>query len=326
MGLDQPSLARPDGDRGASTTDDQRPDPILAQRWRPDLSRLSLGIYEKALPAALTWPERLAAANRAGFDFVEISIDDTDGRIARLDWGPRELANLRAAVLETGVPIKSMSLSAHRRFPLGSASEVTRQRARDILKKAIDFSVAAGIRLILIAGIDVYHEPGSNQTETDLLKGLEQGLEWASTAGVMLALENWDIRINSIRKARQYVDYFQSPWFQLYADVGNLAFAGYDVVGELEAGRGHIAAVHFKDTLRGQLRYVPLGEGEVPFAAACAKLADMGFMGPAVIELWTEAYPAALEIVAHANRWMRARIAEGYGSNAETLKLDPKDL
>jgi L-ribulose-5-phosphate 3-epimerase UlaE len=128
----------------------------------------------------------------------------------------------------------------------------------------------------------------------------------------MLALENWDIRINSLRLARQYVDYFHSPWFQLYVDIGNLAFAGYDVVDELDASRGHIAAVHFKDTLRGQLRYVPLGEGEVPFVAACAKLAELGFQGPAVIELWTEAYPNALEIVTQANRWLRARIAEGW--------------
>jgi L-ribulose-5-phosphate 3-epimerase len=320
MGPGQLPAARPLAEPESTGIDAHSLETMPAPGWRPDLTCLSLGCYEKALPAALTWPERLRVAKGAGFDFVEISIDDTDGRIARLDWGPRERADLRAAVLETGVPIQSMSLSAHRRFPLGSASEATRQRARDILKKAIDFSVEAGIRLILIAGIDVYHEPGSRQTESHLLKGLEQGLEIASAAGVMLALENWDIRINSIRKARQYVDYFQSPWFQLYADVGNLAFAGYDVVGELEAGRGHIAAVHFKDTLRGQLRYVPLGEGEVPFVAACAKLAGLGFMGPAVIELWTEAYPDALEIAANANRWLRARIAEGWRAHLSQLQ------
>jgi L-ribulose-5-phosphate 3-epimerase len=128
----------------------------------------------------------------------------------------------------------------------------------------------------------------------------------------MLALENWDIGVNSLHRARQYVDYFNSPWFQLYVDVGNLAYAGYDVVAELEASRGYIAAVDFKDTLRGQLRYVPLGEGEVRFVAACAKLAELGFQGPAVIELWTEAHPNAVEIVMNANQWLRARLAEGW--------------
>jgi L-ribulose-5-phosphate 3-epimerase len=285
---------------------------LLRDGWHPRLPGLSLGMYEKALPIGLTWPERLAAAARAGFEFVEISIDDSDARLSRLDWGPRERAELRAAASDTGVPVLSMSLSAHRRFPLGSASEATRRQARDILKQAIDFSVEVGIRLILVAGADVYHEPSTGRTELDFLQGLEQGLEQASAAGVMLALENWDIRIDSLRRARQYVDYFRSPWFQLYADIGNLVFAGRDVVAELEAGRGHIAAVHFKDTLPGQLRYVPLGEGQVPFGAACAKLAELGFRGPAVIELWTESFPDALDIVCRANRWLRACLDEGW--------------
>ena len=314
MGAPQPSETRPEAAGEAGGTETRSLAQMFAQRWEPSAPRLSLGIYEKALPGALTWPERLSAAKHAGFEFVEISIDDSDGRLARLDWGPREHAELRRAVLETEVPVRSMSLSAHRRFPLGSASAATRQRALDILKKAIDFSVEAGIRLILIAGIDVYYEPSDAQTQVNFLRGLEQGFERASAAGVMLALENWDIQINSLHLARQYVDYFRSPWFQLYVDVGNLAYAGYDVVAELEAGGGHIAAVHFKDTLRGQLRYVPLGEGEVPFVAACAKLAELGFQGPAVVELWTEAYPNALAIAAHANGWLRERIAEGWGT------------
>ncbi len=273
------------------------------------LDHISLGIYEKALPPTMTWYERLSTASQAGFDFVEISIDDSDARIARLSWGARERAALRDAVLKTGVPIKSMSLSAHRRHPLGSASEKTRQTALDILQKAIAFCVDVGIRFILIAGVDVYHEESDARSRAYFLSGLERGLEWASAAGVMLALENWDIRINSIRKAMCYVNYFNSPWFQLYADVGNLAYAGYDVVNELEAGRGHIAAVHLKDTLRGQLRYVPLGKGTVPFVAAFAKLAEMGFRGPTVVELWTESYPNAVEIVTAANKWIRARMA-----------------
>ena len=45
-----------------------------------------LGIYEKALPKHLSWPERLALAKSCGFDFVEMSLDETDERLARLEW------------------------------------------------------------------------------------------------------------------------------------------------------------------------------------------------------------------------------------------------
>lgn len=38
-----------------------------------------LGLYEKALPAEWSWERRLSAARELGFDYMEISIDETDG-------------------------------------------------------------------------------------------------------------------------------------------------------------------------------------------------------------------------------------------------------
>lgn len=34
------------------------------------------------------WPERLVLAKSCGFDFVEMSVDETDERLSRLDWSP----------------------------------------------------------------------------------------------------------------------------------------------------------------------------------------------------------------------------------------------
>ncbi|HKM06724.1 MAG TPA: hypothetical protein VJ869_07010 [Sphaerochaeta sp.] len=44
----------------------------------------SLGLYEKALPATLSWKEKLKFAQEAGFDFFEISIDETEDKLSRL--------------------------------------------------------------------------------------------------------------------------------------------------------------------------------------------------------------------------------------------------
>ena len=76
-----------------------------------------LGIYEKALPAGECWRERLELAKTLGFDFVEMSVDETDARLARLDWSPEQRLALVSAVAQTGVRVPSMCLSAHRRFP-----------------------------------------------------------------------------------------------------------------------------------------------------------------------------------------------------------------
>ncbi len=111
-----------------------------------------LGIYEKALAKDLSWPERLVLAKSCGFDFVEMSVDETDERLSRLDWSAAQRTSLVAAMIETGVGIPSMCLSAHRRFPFGSRDEAVRERAREIMSKAIRLARDLGIRTIQLAG------------------------------------------------------------------------------------------------------------------------------------------------------------------------------
>jgi L-ribulose-5-phosphate 3-epimerase len=284
----------------------------MMPNWKPNLSAIPVGLYEKALPMHLNWHERLQTVAQAGYDFLEISIDDSDARIARLDWNFRERAAVRQAVRDTGVPLLSMSLSSHRRFALGSASAETRQKGQDIFAKAIDLAVDLNLRTVLVAGAENYYEARDDASGVRFLESLGYAFEKASGLGVMLALENWDIQINSIDRAMEYVDYFNSPWFQLYTDIGNLVYAELDVVEQLELARGHIAALHVKDTLPGQLRYVPPGEGAVPFVDAFTKLAEIGFQGPVALELWTESFPNAVEIVTEARGWLREKMEKGW--------------
>jgi len=94
-------------------------------------------------------------------------------------------------------------------------------------------AVELGIRTILIGGADNYYGESDQESQDWFLTNMGKGFEWASGAGVMLALENWDIQIDTLSKAMEYVRYFNSPWFQVYADFGNLIFAGEDVVSQL---------------------------------------------------------------------------------------------
>jgi L-ribulose-5-phosphate 3-epimerase len=284
----------------------------MNSKWISALESIPVGLYEKALPKTLTWEERLMLTRETGFDFLEMSIDDTDERLTRLDWTRQEKKELKNLIEFTGVKIQSLSLSAHRRFPLGSEDQETVTEARDIFKKSIDLAVELGIRYILIGGAENYYQEVDQSAKDRFLENLGKGFEWACGAGVMLALENWDIQINTMPKVMEYVNYFDSPWFQTYTDLGNLIYAGVDVVSQLEYVKGHIAALHVKDTLPGQLRYVSPGEGKVPFVDAFEKLAEMGFQAPVVLELWTEEYPDAVEIVESAGNYIRARMEEGW--------------
>ena len=252
----------------------------------------------------------MIAAREAGYDFVEMSIDESDPRLNRLHWTGHQKKVIRAAMERTGMRIQSMSLSAHRRFPLGSPSSHTRERALALFNGAIDLAADLGIRMILVSGADNYYGESTEETRARYLENLGKGLRKASGAGVLLGLENWDIQVNSLFKAMKYVRHFNSPWFQLYVDLGNLIYAGFDVLAELEHAKGHIAALHVKDTLPGKLRSVPLGEGGVPFRKAFEKLTSQGFHSPVVIELWTGEDPQALTIASEANRFTRSQMTQ----------------
>ena len=65
------------------------------------MKHYQLGLYEKAMPGTLSWREKLEAARDAGFDFVEISIDETDQKLARLDMSAEERLELVRLMAET---------------------------------------------------------------------------------------------------------------------------------------------------------------------------------------------------------------------------------
>lgn len=276
------------------------------------MKSLPIGIYEKALPFKVDWHERLDTAKSVGFDFVEISIDESDERRARLDWSASERANLRDAIAQSGIPLTTLCLSAHRKFPFGSADPATVAEADAIMRKAIDFAVEIGVRVIQLAGYYVYYEPHVDGSFARYRAGLQRGLEMASKAGVTLALENVDGEdVTSVSKAMEFVRAFNSPYFQIYPDIGNLAEHELDVCKELELGRGHLVGVHVKDTIPGEPRRVAFGEGVTPFIDAFATLANMGFTGPVLLEMWNDDSPDSLEIVANARRWVMDKMVEG---------------
>ncbi|MBB5193558.1 hexulose-6-phosphate isomerase [Silvimonas terrae] len=277
-----------------------------------------LGIYEKALPGQLAWSERLALAKACGFDFVEISIDETPERLARLDWSATERKTLANAIIDSGVRIPSMCLSGHRRFPFGSRDPATREAARTIMSKAIRLAQDVGIRNIQLAGYDVYYEPHDPHTEAQFMQGLQWAADLAAQAQVMLSVEIMDTAfMNSIRKWKAWEAQIRSPWFSVYPDVGNLSAWGNNVPDELALGLDRIAAIHLKDTYPvtelqpGQFRDVPFGQGCVDFVNVFRTLKTLNYRGAFLIEMWTEkAEEPVAEIIA-ARRWIEARMQEG---------------
>ncbi len=252
-----------------------------------------LGLYEKALNPQDSWPVRLGKAKALGFDFMELSIDEADSRLDRLYWPKEKLRALKRECELAELPLMSMCLSAHRRFPFGSRDLGIRSKAREIMERAIGVAAELGIRVIQLAGYDVYYEPSTEESREAFLDGLSRAAGLAAQRQIMLGVEIMDTAFyNSITKHLWFEERVASPWLRVYPDIGNLTAWGNDVPNELERGISSIVGVHLKDTLAvtpvyaGRFKGVPFGSGCVDFQAFFRRMEMLGYRGPYLIEMW----------------------------------------
>lgn len=254
------------------------------------MKKYTIGLYEKAMPPTLSWREKLSFAKEAGYDFVEISIDEKDEKLARLDWSREERLALVETMSQVGLPIRTMCLSGHRKYPLGSADPATRARGMEIMEKAIGLADDLGIRIIQLAGYDVYYEEGTAETKALFLENLTKAAEMAAVKGIMMGFETMETDfMNTVWKSMFYVRRVGSPYLGVYPDSGNLTNAAVtgksSVLEDLASGRGHIVALHLKETVPGVFREVPFLTGHVDFPAVIETAWRLG-VRRYVTEMW----------------------------------------
>lgn len=255
----------------------------------------ALGIYEKALPQDLSWEEKFNLTHELGFNFLEFSIDESDERLARLDWTAQQREDFRNAMWQTHSRINTLMLSGHRRYPLGSKHPAVRKQSLEMMQKAIDLAVDLGIHNIQMAGYDVFYENKTMLSRELYIENLAQCVHMAAEKMVMLSIETMDDPfINSLTKIEHCKTQVRSPWLQAYPDLGNLsAWPENDVPSQLENCIDNIAAVHLKDTravtptFKGQFKNVPFGEGCVDFEGLLRTLVRLQYNGSYTIEMWT---------------------------------------
>ena len=84
-----------------------------------DIRNIPVGMYEKALPNYFSWEDKFSCAKKAGYAFIELSVDESDERLARLDWSDEQINAHREIAAKYDMAIPTMCLSGHRRFPFG---------------------------------------------------------------------------------------------------------------------------------------------------------------------------------------------------------------
>lgn len=273
-----------------------------------------LGLYEKSMPGSLSIREKLIEARNAGFDFMEISIDETEEKLGRLKWNKTERFEILQAISDTGINIMTMCLSGNRKFPIGSENIKIRNKGMEIISDAINLAVDIGVRIIQIAGYDEYYKPSNENTKKLFLENLIISTNFAAKKGVILAFETMETEfINTVEKAMYYVDKIKSPFLQVYPDIGNITNAAVQynmsVLDDLIKGEGHIVAMHLKETVPGVFREIPYGTGHVDFDCAIKTTKKLG-VNLYVGEFWyvgNEDWKNQLDI---ANDFLRDKLSK----------------
>ena len=249
-----------------------------------------LGVYEKAMPNNLSFREKLEAAKETGYDFVELSVDETKEKLSRLDYNSYTRKTLIDDMKKAGISFRSMCLSGHRKYPLGSKDKFTRDESLNIMKKAIHLADDLGIRIIQLAGYDVYYEQSDSDTVKYFEENLQKSVDMASNYAIMLGFETMETEfMDTTEKAMKYVNKINSPYLNVYPDMGNLKNAslkyGFDIKDDLYTAKGHIIAAHLKDTIPNHFRNIGFFKGHVDFDYTIDLLWNLGIRRY-VTEFW----------------------------------------
>ena len=277
------------------------------------MAKYALGLYEKAMPGTMTIEEKLICAKECGFDYVELSVDETDEKLARLDWTKEERLALVQQMYNAGLPLRSMCLSGHRKYPFGAKDATIREKGMEIMEKAIDLADDLGIRTIQLAGYDAYYEKDKwAGSRSCFLENLARATEMASVRGIAMGFETMETAfMNTTWKSMFYVNHIDSPWLGVYPDCGNLTNAAVSdnssVTDDLFSGRGHILSMHLKATKPGLFRDMFFDDptNHVHFDADIAAAWKLG-VRRYVTELWYLGSTHWRENIRTANCAMRA--------------------
>jgi hexulose-6-phosphate isomerase len=230
-------------------------------------------IWTGGFPAPTPIERRFALAGEAGFDSLELVLDE---KLADADAELRALAELAGRT----VPIHSLMCGFSRR--LASPDVAERPAALEAVKRAIRAARLLSADTILVIPA-VVNEAISYEQAWELGQaGLRALLPTAEHYGVCLAVENvWNKFLLSPLEMARFVDELDHPLVRVYFDVGNAVLVGYPEQWIATLGT-RIRRVHLKDFRRavGTLAgFVPLGDGDVDWPAVMAALRRVGYDG-----------------------------------------------
>ena len=243
---------------------------------------------------AMSLNDSFALAKKAGFEGVEVGLDEKDGEIT-LNSTEKDLLEIKKQASNNGIELYSVASGLYWSYFLNDDDEKVRIKARDIVKKQLECASVLGCESILVIPGCVNAEfaaPGKIvDYETSYYRSLESVKlvkEYAAQYKVEIGLENvWNKFLLSPLEMRSFIDAVDSEWVGSYLDIGNTLAFGYPEHW-ISTLNKRIKKVHFKDyrTEAGGLHgFVDLLAGDVNYPAVVETLGKVGYDGWVTAEM-----------------------------------------
>ena len=245
------------------------------------------GISIWSFPAQ-TLNESFALAKKAGFEGVEVGLDEKNGEIT-LSSTEKDLLEIKKQAENNGIELYSVASGLYWSYFLNDDDESVRSKAQDIVKKQLETASILGCQSILVIPGCVNAEFAAPGKVMDYetcynrsLESIQKVKEYAQQYQVEIGLENvWNKFLLSPMEMRDFIDKIGSPFVGSYLDIGNVVANGYPeqwvrILGD------RIKKVHFKDYRKaagGLHGFVDLLAGDVNYPEVMKALSDIGYDG-----------------------------------------------
>jgi len=248
--------------------------PVLAAPGRLPIQK---AVLLSMLPRSLPYLERFRIGRDAGFELIECPT--TPDRA--------EAEQIRDASRKSGLKIHSVMNQAHWKFPLSSADPAVVAESRKGMETSLENAAYWGADAVLLVPAVVNAQTSYRDAWIRSQERIRELVPLAAKLKVIIAVEEvWNKFLLSPLEFVRYVDDFHSPWVRAYFDVGNVVISGYPQDWIRTLGK-RILKLHFKDfQFKDRVaKFVNLGEGEIDWLEIHKALGEIGFQGPATVEL-----------------------------------------
>jgi hexulose-6-phosphate isomerase len=250
------------------------------------------GINGWAFERGTDWGEAAGQASRAGFEVFEPTMDET-GQITP-EATEAQCRQASESINSSGMEIASLATGLFWSKPLTSPDASVRQEAMDLALAGLDRAAWIGAPVFLLVPGMVSHFARPTELLVPYADAMNRAYDAlcslaseAEDRGVVIAVENvWNQMLLSPVEFQGFIDRINSPWVQVYLDVGNVLKFGFPQDWIQTLGQ-RIARIHVKDfklhvgTLEG---FCLPGDGDVDFPAVLRALQAIRYEGPLVYE------------------------------------------